>query len=133
MTAYTQTAPTSSSPKTVDRSEIARLNDACRQGASRPGSARVTMTQGVAALLSAPGDTSDGLLGQIALMRAIAGYRFDDDAVSGERDFGAFRFRDANLFFKIDYYDRNLEFGSEDPSDEGVTMRVLTVMLSSEY
>lgn len=35
--------------------------------------------------------------------------------------------------FKIDYYDLELEYGSEDPADPEQTVRVLTVMLPSDY
>jgi hypothetical protein len=37
------------------------------------------------------------------------------------------------LFFKIDYYDRNLTSASPDPLDPAVTVRVLTVLLPEEY
>jgi len=36
-------------------------------------------------------------------------------------------------FFKIDYYDKTLEWGSEDPSDPEKTTRVMILMLASEY
>ena len=69
------------------------------------------------------------------LLRAIAAYdQFDDNNDPyGERDFGAFKLFDARLFWKIDYFDRNLEFGSDDPADPAVTVRVLTIMLEREY
>lgn len=51
----------------------------------------------------------------------------------GEHDFGVLTIRDHRLFWKIDYYDRNLEFGSENPADAKATRRVLTVMLAEEY
>lgn len=57
----------------------------------------------------------------------------DDNDPYGEHDFGAFAIRGVRFFFKIDYYARNLEAGSEDPADEDKTIRVLTVMLASEY
>ncbi len=57
---------------------------------------------------------------------------FDNDP-HREHDFGAIHFADQKVFWKIDYYDRRLEFGSDDPSDPAVTSRVLTVMLADEY
>jgi hypothetical protein len=37
------------------------------------------------------------------------------------------------LFWKIKYFDRSIQFASPDPADETLTIRVLTVMLASEY
>lgn len=51
----------------------------------------------------------------------------------GERDFGAFEAFGTKLLWKIDYYDLKLEFASPDPADPELTVRVLTVMLGSEY
>ena len=63
----------------------------------------------------------------------------------GERDFGSIyqlsdgcwtaerpRLRER-VFWKIDYYDRDLRFASEDAANPAVTRRVLTIMLSDEY
>jgi len=57
----------------------------------------------------------------------------DDNDPWGEHDFGSFEHDGQKFFFKLDYYDNNLEFGSEDPSDPVQTTRVLTVMLAEEY
>jgi len=57
----------------------------------------------------------------------------EDNDPYGEHDFGAFDYMGDKLFWKIDYYDKNLEYGSEDPSNPGMTTRVLTIMLASEY
>lgn len=57
----------------------------------------------------------------------------EDNDPHGERDFGAFDHNGVKIFWKIDYYDLTLSMGSEDPSDPKQTVRVLTVMLASEY
>jgi Protein of unknown function (DUF3768) len=69
-----------------------------------------------------------------------------DNDPYGERDFGAI-YQDCNgrwtttrparpvetIFWKIDAYDRDLCFGSEDPANPAVTRRVLIIMLACEY
>lgn len=50
-----------------------------------------------------------------------------------EHDFGDFTHNGQKIFWKIDYYDPSMEFGSEDPSDDEKTVRVLTIMLADEY
>ena len=51
----------------------------------------------------------------------------------GEHDFGAIKLDGQTLFWKIDYYDPDLRFGSEDPGDPDKTRRVLTILLAEEY
>jgi len=51
----------------------------------------------------------------------------------GEHDFGAFDIGETTVFWKIDYYDRDMEGGSDNPADPAVTCRVLTIFLASEY
>ena len=73
----------------------------------------------------------------------------EDNDPHGERDFGTIyqlgdgrwtterpRVRDderERVFWKFDYYDRDLRFGSEDAANPAITRRVLTIMLSDEY
>src|SRR3954454_7957641 len=54
-------------------------------------------------------------------------------ANSSEHDFGNFSLAGRKFFFKIDYFDVSMEFGSEDPADPAKTTRVLTIMLAEEY
>ena len=51
----------------------------------------------------------------------------------GEHDFGVIEIGDQTVYWKIDYYDQNCQFGSEDPADPEKTTRVLTIMLAHEY
>ena len=73
----------------------------------------------------------------------------EDNDPHGERDFGCVyqlgdgrwtterpRVREdkrEQVFWKLDYYDRDLQFGSEDAANPAVTRRVLTIMLADEY
>jgi hypothetical protein len=69
-----------------------------------------------------------------------------DNDPNGERDFGAIyqdasgqwttqRLRDPSetVFWKIDYFDRDLQWASEDPANPAITRRVMTIMLAEEY
>ncbi|MGE3642888.1 MAG: DUF3768 domain-containing protein [Beijerinckiaceae bacterium] len=69
-----------------------------------------------------------------ALQRMTAFDAFDaDNDPHQEHDFGAFDVGEYKFFWKIDYYDPDLRFGSENPADPAVTTRVLTLMLAEEY
>lgn len=50
-----------------------------------------------------------------------------------EHDFGSFEADGQTIFFKIDYYDKDLTYHSPDPSDPSLTERVITIMLADEY
>lgn len=61
-----------------------------------------------------------------------------DNDPYGEHDFGAIHHGDEDVFWKIDYYDRESldadeEYGSEDPSDPEITTRIMTIMLAQDY
>ena len=51
----------------------------------------------------------------------------------GEHDFGSFDYKGQKIFWKIDYYDNNLQYLSEDPTDVSKTIRVITILLAEEY
>ena len=50
-----------------------------------------------------------------------------------EHDFGSFYYKGEQIYWKIDYYDKDYQFCSEDPSNPNITNRVMTIMLSHEY
>lgn len=50
-----------------------------------------------------------------------------------EHDFGSIEIGGHRIFWKIDYLDLQLEFGSPDPARPDLTARVLTIMLAEEY
>jgi len=102
---------------------IRELNDRFRRSL-RGG--RVVITAGVDALGI---ETVQRLL---ILLRTFEAFTPDNDP-NGEHDFGAFEHDTQRFFWKIDYYDRALAFGSDDPSDPSQTVRVLTLMLADEY
>lgn len=105
--------------------KIAHLNDKARKGLL-PGSTKVHVTRTVAAL---PEDAIERLCGAVAEFDAFT----EDNDPHGEHDFGALEFEGERYFWKIDYYDRSLRFGAEDPSNTSETVRVLTLMHVSEY
>jgi hypothetical protein len=102
---------------------VAQLNDKLRKTG---GGGRIVITLGV--------DTIAGF-NPATLLKSLADYNgFDvDNDPHGERDFGDLTLFGQTLLWKVDYYDRQLRFGSDDPADEAVTVRVLTIMLENEY
>ena len=107
------------------REHIRELNDAFRKSLD-PNLGKVVMTSGVNAL---PTDVRAMATRKVATFDAFS---VDNDP-HGEHDFGAFDLAGHKFFFKLDYYDPGLEFGSADPADSAKTTRVLTLMLAEEY
>ena len=104
--------------------EIAALNDLCRTAMGIAG--RLVQTCGISAL---PLKDQSAIREKVETFNAFT----PDNDPHGERDFGAFEHNGQRIFWKIDYYDTTLTKGSEDPSDPKQTVRVLTIMLASEY
>lgn len=50
-----------------------------------------------------------------------------------EHDFGCFEAEGSKICFKIDYYDRQLLYHSPNPANTEITVRIITIMLASEY
>ena len=102
---------------------LAPLNDAFRRHAC---GGTLIVTAGVIAL----GTTALPTI--VGLVQAFEAFTPDNDPY-GEHDFGSLEWHRNRLFWKIDYYDCDMRFGSPNPLDPAVTTRVLTIMLASEY
>lgn len=117
-------------------SKIAELNDRFRKSSLSIDPVAISlgkkfMTSGIQAL---------GLIATVEIAERVAAFDSitEDNDPHGEHDFGAFEHGGKKIFWKIDYYDRasfgtGRDMGSEDPSDPAMTLRVLTIMLASEY
>jgi hypothetical protein len=106
----------------MDNAEkIRALNDQFR---SSMKDGRVMITRGIQARPDVP----------MIMQKVRAFTEFDEgNDPYQEHDFGSFMHEGAQIFFKVAYYDHQLEMGSPDPADPAVTTRVLTVMLAEEY
>ena len=94
---------------------------------------RTTLTGGTFLITS--GVQAMNALQRTAAMVMLTGFKdfTPDNDPHSEHDFGAFTVADQKLFWKIDYYAPDMLHGSEDPADQAITKRVLTLMLASEY
>ena len=103
---------------------VTALNDAFRRTFM---GGRVLLTAGITSLSETH---------QVEIMQAVQSFESftADNDPYGEHDFGRIDHPVAGrIFWKIDYYDRSMEQGSDDPADPTKTVRVLTIMLASEY
>lgn len=103
--------------------QIARLNDKLRK-TGQGGS--IYFTRSIVESTS---------ISPAAIMQTLASYDgFDaDNDPHGERDFGDIEVGGISLLWTIAYYAPGLEFGSDNPADPAKCVRVLTVMLPSDY
>ena len=102
---------------------IRELNDLCRRTFT---GATIVTTAAFAAL--------DPKLKANALQRVRSFNDFDGaNDPHHEHDMAFFDEGGERMFFKFDYYDESMHFGSDDPSDTGKTRRLLTIGLASDY
>lgn len=106
------------------RDAIRRLNDQFR--CYGIGRGTLTLTSGIH-------DQGRSFVFEVVgAVRIFEAFDRDNDP-HGEHDFGALTVAGQRIFFKIDYYDLDLQAHSSDAADPAVTHRVLTIMLASEY
>jgi hypothetical protein len=106
------------------KARIAKLNDIARTAMGVAG--KLVQTEGINAL---PPEDQSRIRELVELFKDFN----EGNNPHGERDFGSFEHNGNKIFWKIDYYDKQLEYGSEHPEDPGQTTRVLTIMLAEEY
>lgn len=87
------------------------------------------------AVMLTPGIQALGIEAQTAVVSLVREFSAFDDGNDpyAEHDFGSVEHGGVTIFFKIDYYDRSMEAGSDDPADPRRTTRVLTIMTAEEY
>lgn len=126
MTTQTETDPVK------EAAMIAAQNDTFRrtilpygQQQSAP-QGKIVMTQGISAL--GP-DIQQVLMQQVAVFET-----FDEGSdPHGWHEMGVIEIAGTTVWFKIDLYDTQYQYGSPDPQDLAQTRRVLTLLLPSEY
>lgn len=121
----------------VEKSErsqrIAELNDQFRKTVGLP-TPKVQAVPGVAVMTT--GIDALSLAQKLSILEQVREFDVftEDNDPWGEHDFGLITMDDVgSVYWKIDYYDSSMTYGSEDPANPAVTMRVLTIMLASEY
>src|SRR4051795_9818838 len=102
---------------------IRALNDTFRTTLT---GGKVLMTAGVNAL---PSDMKAAVIQRVMTFSEFN----EENDPHGEHDFGNFTLAGRKFFWKIDAYDAEMRFGSEDPSEPSKTTRVLTIMFVEEY
>lgn len=102
---------------------IRGLNDAFRK--SFVGG-RVMLTAGVNAL------SENDKAAVLSKVRVFNAFESGNDPY-GEHDFVSVEHNGERYFAKIDYYEPDLRYGSDDPADPSTTVRVMTIMCADEY
>jgi hypothetical protein len=87
---------------------------------------QVMMTVGV----KGRGDTF--VKGCVDAVRSFDTFNEENDPY-GEHDFGILEVEGQKVYWKIDAYDHDLRYGSEDAAEPALTLRVLTFCLPEEY
>lgn len=111
--------------------KVSRLNDQLRKNPFNSEYGRIVLSEGILNISDNDRDRC------ISAMIEFNDFNQDNDPYS-EHDMAGFnvRFEDGKerrLFFKIDYYDQDYKYLSENNRNNTDTNRVLTLMFASEY
>jgi hypothetical protein len=110
----------------MNTNKIAELNDNLRKHMWSPGHNKIVLTRGVCSL---------PLIEQMLLLKKVRDFNEFNKANDPykQHDFGRVEHNGTNYFFKIDYYNLDMDACSDDASNPDITIRVLTIMRSDEY
>lgn len=119
----------------VNTRRVAELNDAMRAslGLGQDPNVRIVFTAGLKALIDGKRTLFERVSAMANILRTIRDYADWGDDPWGERDLGGFTFEGTRCLWKIDYHDLDMQYGAEQPDDPAQTIRVLTVMLASDW
>ena len=104
-------------------SDIATLNDKFRRSFIN---GEVLLSAGIAAM------SSEDKANIVSMVQNFNDFT-EDNNVYGERDFGSFDYKGEKILWKIDYYDLNNQYHSENPANPDITNRILTIMTVFEW
>lgn len=104
-------------------SDIATLNDKFRRSFIN---GEVLLSAGIAAM------SSEDKANIVSLVQNFNDFTEDNDPYK-EHDFGSFDYKGEKILWKIDYYDLNNQYHSENPANPDITNRILTIMTVYEF
>jgi hypothetical protein len=107
--------------------KIADVNDLFRSTMLMSPRHKIVLTAGVAGLREQEPEVFQELL---TAVRCFDDFNDDNDP-NREHDFGAVEVEGERYFWKIDYYDKDFEYGL-DPHEE-LTNLLMTIMYADEY
>ena len=110
----------------MDTDKIRELNDEFRTNLFKRSENLLCLSEMVSALSTRE---------QLQILDKVAKFNdfTEENDPYGEHDFGKVSIGDEDYFFKIDYYDNDLKYGSPNPAEPTCTKRVLTLMQASEW
>ena len=103
--------------------DIAKLNNDFRKSFI---GGEVLLSAGIAAM------SSEDKANIVALVQNFDNFTPDNNPYS-ENDFGSFDYKGEKILWKIDYYDLNNQYHSENPANPDITNRILTIMTVFEW
>lgn len=104
-------------------SDIATLNDNFRKSFI---GGEVLLSAGIAAM------SSEDKANIVSMVQNFNDFTEDNDPYK-EHDFGSFDYKCEKILWKIDYYDLNNQYHSENPANPDITNRILTIMTVFEW